>query len=151
MAICWRHLEWHKDKSVRFLRIRVDNKTGGGWLFSKHRAVEVLKRIDARKRVICALSFETTFAEHVPQKLVRFSDNYQPPNGTFRRLMLDKGLFKNEDEQNWTLYSLRHTNATFELLRGGTYIHILSKQMVNSVAMPEKHYLKLSATMTVDR
>jgi integrase len=48
--------------------------------------------------------------------------------------MRDTVLLKNEDGQNRTLYSLRHTYATFELLRGGTDIHTLSKQMGNSAA-----------------
>ena len=153
MGICWRHLEWHTDKGVRYLRIWVDGKTGGRWLIAKHRAVEVLKRLHARQRDICDLSFETSFAERVPHKLFRFSDSYQPPslNGTFKRLMRDTGLLKNEDGQNRTLYSLRHTYATFELLRGGTDIHTLSKQMGNSAAMIERHYSKLTATMAAQR
>jgi integrase len=153
MGICWRHLEWHTDKGVRYLRVWVDGKTGGRWLIAKHRAVEVLKRLHARQRDICDMSFETTFAERVPHKLFRFSDGYQPPslNGTFRRLMRDTGLLKNEDGQTRTLYSLRHTYATFELLRSGTDIHTLSKQMGNSAAMIERHYSKLTATMAADK
>jgi integrase len=53
MGICWRHLEWHTDKRVRYLRIWVDGKTGGRWLIAKHRAVDVLKRLHARQRDIC--------------------------------------------------------------------------------------------------
>jgi hypothetical protein len=50
----------------------------------------------------------------VPHKLFRFNGGYQPPslNGTFKRLMRDTGLLKNEDGQNGTLYSLRHTYAS---------------------------------------
>jgi integrase len=65
--------------------------------------------------------------------------------------MRDTGLLKNEEGQNRILYSLRHTIATFELLRGGTDIHTLSKQMGNSAAIIEKHYSKLTATMPADR
>jgi integrase len=72
-------------------------------------------------------------------------------NATFWRLMIDTGLLKKENGQNRTLYSLRHTYATFELLRGGTDIHVLSKQMGNSAAMIERHYSKLTATMAADR
>lgn len=153
MGICWRHLEWHTDKGVKYLRIWVDGKTGGRWLIAKHRAVAVLERLHARQRDICDLSFEKTFAERVPHKLFRFSDGYQPPslNGTFRRLMRDTGLLKNEQGQTRTLYSLRHTYATFELLRNSTDIHTLSKQMGNSAAMLEKHYSKLTATMAADK
>ncbi|WP_300558746.1 tyrosine-type recombinase/integrase [Limnohabitans sp. Rim8] len=153
MGIRWRDLEWHTKDGVRYLRVWVDGKTGGRWLIAKHKAVDVLRRLHARQKDICELSFETTFAERVPHKLFRFSDGYQPPslNGTFRRLMRDTGLLKNEDGQTRTLYSLRHTYATFELLRSGTDIHTLSKQMGNSAAMIERHYSKLTATMAADK
>jgi integrase len=65
--------------------------------------------------------------------------------------MRDTGLLKNEDGPNKTLYSLRHTYATFELLRGGTVIHTLSKQMGTSVRMLEAHYSKLTATMAAEK
>jgi integrase len=60
-------------------------------------------------------------------------------------------MLEKEDGQNRTLYSLRHTYATFELLRNSTDIHTLSKQMGNSAAMIEKHYSKLTATMAAER
>ena len=41
--------------------------------------------------------------------------------------------------------------TTFELFRGGTYIHTLSKQMGNSAAMIERQYSKLTATMAADK
>ena len=51
--------------------------------------------------------------------------------------------------QKRTLYSLRHTYATQELL-AGTDIHTLSKQMGNSVRMLEQHYSKLTATVAAE-
>lgn len=153
MGICWRHIEWHTDKGVRYLRIWVDGKTGGRWLIAKHRAVEVLKRLHARQTDIKHVDFEELLKTRVPHLLFRFSNGYQPPsmNGTFRRLMRDTGLLKNTEGQTRTLYSLRHTYATFELLRNSTDIHTLSKQMGNSAAMIEKHYSKLTATMAADK
>jgi len=153
MGICWKHVEWHTDKGVRYLRIWVDGKTGGRWLIAKHRAVDVLRRLHARQTDLKHISFEDMFAERVPHLLFRFTNGYQPPsmNGTFRRLMRDTGLLKNTEGQTRTLYSLRHTYATFELLRHSTDIHTLSKQMGNSAAMIEKHYSKLTATMAAER
>jgi integrase len=153
MGICWRHIEWHTDKGVRYLRIWVDGKTGGRWLIAKHRAVDVLKRLHARQLDICEMSFETTLQTRLPQLLFRFSNGYQPPsmNGTFKRLMRDSGLLKNAEGQNRTLYSLRHTYATLELLNNKTDIHTLSKQMGNSAAMIERHYSKLTATMAAEQ
>jgi integrase len=153
MGICWRHIEWHTDKGVRYLRIWVDGKTGGRWLIAKHRAVDVLKRLHARQTDVKHIAFDNLFAERVPHLLFRFADGYQPPsmNGTFRRLMRDTGLLKNTEGQTRTLYSLRHTYATFELLNNKTDIHTLSKQMGNSAQMIEKHYSKLTATMAADK
>jgi integrase len=65
--------------------------------------------------------------------------------------MRDSGLLLNAQAQTRTLYSLRHTYATLALLRGGTDIHTLSKQMGNSAAMIERHYSKLTATLAAER
>ena len=97
--------------------------------------------------------FEQLLKERTAHKLFTFTDGYQPPslNGTFRRLMRDSDLEKGEDGQNRTLYSLRHTYATLELIEKRTDIHTLSRQMGNGVAMLEKHYSKMTATMAADR
>jgi integrase len=153
MGIRWRDIEWHTDKGVRYLRIWVNGKTGGRWLIAKHKAVEVLQRLHARQRGICELSFETTLESRVPHLLFRFSDGHQPHSlvGTFRRLMRDSRLALDTNGDNRTLYSLRHTYATLEMLRGEVDIHTLSKQMGNSAAMIERHYSKLTATMAAER
>jgi integrase len=152
-GIRWRDIEWHTDKGIRYLRIWVDGKTGGRWLIAKHKAVDVLRRLHARQRDICQLSFETTLESRVPHLLFRFSDGHQPHSlvGTFRRLMRDSGLARDANGDNRTLYSLRHTYATLEMLRGEVDIHTLSKQMGNSAAMIERHYSKLTATMAAER
>ena len=49
------------------------------------------------------------------------------------------------------LTGIRYTYATLELLRNSTDIHTLSRQMGNSALMIERHYSKLTATMTADR
>ena len=97
-------------------------------MIAKHRAVEVLKRLHARQTDVNSLAFESMFASRVPHKLFRLSDGYQPVslNGTFRRLLRDAGLLTNSEGQTRTLYSIRHTYATLELLRNSTDIHTLS-------------------------
>jgi integrase len=80
-----------------------------------------------------------------------FDAIYSGLNCTFRRLMRDMDMLKNEERQTRTLYSLRHIYATFELLRNSTDIHTLSKQMGNSAAMIEKNYSKITATMVADK
>ena len=153
MGICWKDIEWHTHKDIKYLRVWVSGKTGGRWLIAKHRAVEVLRRLHARQKDISGLEFETVLTKRVPQLLFRFSNGYQPHDlrGTFRRLLRDCGLLKDAQGQTRTLYSLRHTYATLELLNNSTDIHTLSKQMGNSAAMIEKHYSKLTATMAADK
>ena len=98
------------------------------------------------------MDFDAVLQVHIPQKVFRFSDGYQPNslNGTFRRLMRDSGLLKSPEGQNRTLYSLRHTYATLALLEGMD-IHTLARQMGNSAAMIERHYSKLTATLAAER
>ena len=153
MNICWQHIEWHTHKDVRYIRIWVDGKTGGRWLIAKHRAVDVLLRLQQRQADIKHFTLDEVLSTRVTHKIFRFSNGYHPHSfvGTFRRLMRDSGLALTADGQNRTLYSLRHTYATLALLEGGTDIHTLSKQMGNSAAMIERHYSKLTATMAADR
>jgi integrase len=153
MNICWNNIEWHNKDGVRYLRIWVNGKTGGRWLIAKHKAADVLRRLHARQKDICDMSFETTLETRVTHMLFRFSDGRQPRSliGPFRKLMLDSGLLKDAQGKTRTLYSIRHTYATMELLRAGTDIHTLARQMGNSAAMLERHYSKLTATMAAER
>jgi integrase len=153
LGVCWNHIEWHTHEGKRYLRIWVDGKTGGRWLIAKHRAVEPLQRLHHRQRDISKIAWADLLSSGVKQPIFRFSNGYQPPslNGTFRRLMRESGLEKSEGGQNRTLYSLRHTYATLELLTNSIDIHTLSKQMGNSAAMIERHYSKLTATMAAER
>ena len=131
----------------------MNGKTGGRWLIAKHRALDVLKRLHSRQKAVNQIPFDRLFEHRVQEKIFVFSGGHQPMriDGAFKRLMKDSGLGKSIDGQNRTLYSLRHTYATLELLENKTDIHTLSKQMGNSAAMIERHYSKLTATMAAER
>lgn len=148
MNMLWQHIEWHTDKEQRYLRIWVSGKTGGRWLIAKHRAAEALARLAGRQKAV-GMSLETTIAARLPQRVFTLDDGSQPYAlaGTFMRLLAAAGLSKDMSTgQQRTLYSLRHTYATTELL-SGTDIHTLARQMGTSVLMLERHYSKLTATM----
>jgi integrase len=148
----WQHIEWHIVGEQRYLRIWVSGKTGGRWLIAKHRAAAALERLAFRHKAV-GLSLETTLAKRLPLKVFAFDDGTQPYgfHGTFKRLLAAAGLSKDMSTgQERTLYSLRHTYATMELL-SGTDIHTLARQMGTSVLMLERHYSKLTATMAADR
>lgn len=70
---------------------------------------------------------------------------------TFRKFLTDTGLIKcQRKEQNRTLYSLRHTYATFALLNDGMDIHALAVQMGTSIGMIERHYSHLTPRLKKD-
>jgi integrase len=153
MNLRWNHIECHTKDGVRYLRIWVSGKTGGRWLIAKHAAVEVLRRLHARQRDIAGMSFETALQTRVQHLVFRFSDGYQPHSlvGNLRRLMHVSELLLDWEGKTRTLFSFRHTYATLELVRNGTDIHTLSRQMGNSAAMLERHYSKLTATMAAEK
>jgi integrase len=153
LNICWNNIEWHTQGEKKYLRIWVNGKTGGRWLIAKHRAVDVLKRLHSRQKAVCDIPFERLFERRVKEKIFVFSDGHQPQriDGAFKRLMRDSGLSMNAEGEQRTLYSLRHTYATLELIENKIDIHTLAKQMGNSAAMIERHYSKLTPTMVADK
>ena len=52
--------------------------------------------------------------------------------------------------KNRSLYSLRHTYATTDLM-SGTDIHTLAPQMGTSLIMLERHYSRLTAIMAAQQ
>ena len=68
----------------------------------------------------------------------------------FRNLMVRSNMRVDGGGQNRTLYSLRHTYATFALARG-VDIHTLARQMGTSVGMIERHYSKLTPMMNAEK
>ena len=148
MNLQWRHIEWHTDAGVRYLRIWVKGKTGERWLIAKHECVVALKRLQTNQPDIADMAFDELIAEKRAEKVFRFTDGRAPfeMNKVFKRLLTEMNLVKGQADKDRTLYSLRHTYATNELLTG-TDIHTLARQMGTSVLMLERHYSKLTATM----
>ena len=68
----------------------------------------------------------------------------------FRGLMKSSKLWKHSGDKKRTLYSLRHTYATFALAEG-VDIHTLARQMGTSVGMIEKHYSKLTPMLSAEK
>ena len=153
MRVEWQHWDWHTDKSNnKFLRLRVSGKTGARWLIAKHEAVRVLEQLLLRDVECTGRTLDAVLTARLPLRMFRFSTGQQPYhfNAVFRRLLTDCGLLRDSHGQVRTLYSLRHTYATAELL-AGTDIHTLARQMGTSVVMLERHYSKLSATLAAGR
>ncbi len=61
-------------------------------------------------------------------------------NAIFTKMLKGKGWLKDIRGENRTLYSLRHTYATFKLLYTGIDVLTLAQYMGTSVRMIEAHY-----------
>lgn len=151
MNVRWHDCEWYVADGVRYLRVRVSGKTGERYLIAKHEALRVLQRLHSRQGDIAARDFEQVLGR-TDKLLFRNALGMRPRsfNGMWGKLMRESGLARNTAGQGRTLYSLRHTYATLELL-AETDIHTLAKQMGTSVRMLEAHYSKLTATMAADK
>ena len=153
MGLCWNHVSWHTHEGKKYLRLWVSGKTGGRWLIAKHKARDALIRLQQRQPHLAAQSFDSLLSGGYKELLFKTTTGYQPRrlDGTFRRLLRDCGLEVGAEGQKRSLYCLRHTYATLELLTNAIDVHTLAKQMGNSVAIIEHHYSKVSAMMAANK
>ena len=131
----------------------MSGKTGSRLLIAKHNVKETFERLISREDLFKGKDLDIVLAEKHDMYLFKYSNGEQPKSfhTTFIWLMKASGLIKDTATgQNRTLYSLRHTYATLELIENRTDLHTLAKQMGTSVGMIEKHYSKLTA-MAADR
>jgi len=153
MELEWRHCEWYYDASgQKFLRIRVSGKTGTRQLIAKHAAVAVLERRAAVDPACSGMTLDAVLHRALPERIWRYSTGGQLYGflASFKRMLTQCGLLKDTAGSDRTLYSLRHTYATQELL-AGTDIHTLARQMGTSELMLERHYSKLTATLAAGK
>ena len=151
LPIRWKHFQWHYIKDKKYLRVWVSGKTGPRFLIAKHAAIEMLTRLYQWQ----GLKYET-FDDLLNARLDRLvfmtPNKYQPRDfrTLFVCLMESSNLLKNEAGETRTLYSLRHTYATFALSEG-LDIHTLARQMGTSITMLEKHYSKLTPMLSAEK
>jgi integrase len=151
LRLRWKHLQWHWIGNKKYLRIWVSGKTGPRHLIAKHEVIRVFERL-MRWHKLGYTGFNGVIEAKLDKAIFCLPDNTQISNmeNIFRNLMMRSGMRKDSGGLNRTLYSLRHTYATFALARG-IDIHTLARQMGTSVGMIERHYSKMTATMAADR
>ena len=71
-------------------------------------------------------------------------------NATFQECLKNVGLLEDRHGAVRTLYSMRHTYATFQILNGVDY-HTLAKNMGTSIGMLERHYSHLTPTLAANQ
>jgi integrase len=151
MPVRWKSLQWHWIGEHRYLRIWVSGKTGPRYLIAKHFVVESLERLIAWQALPYP-NLDAVIQAKLDRRVFVFPAGDAPHslNSVFERLMVESGLFKDATGKNRTLYSLRHTYATFALAEG-VDIHTLARQMGTSTLMIERHYSKLTPMMAAEK
>ena len=150
MPLRWKHLQWHWIGNKKYLRIWVSGKTGPRYLIAKNRVVKVLEGI-LKWQELPYSGLNAVIEAKVDSLIFRLPTGEQISNmeNIFRNLMVRSNMRLDGSGQTRTLYSLRHTYATFALA-SGVDIHTLARQMGTSVGMIERHYSKLTPMLKAD-
>jgi integrase len=144
MPLRWKDLQWHLIGKRKYLRVWVSGKTGPRYLIAKDNLWPSLTRL-MKWQGLLYKNLDELLAANLNKLIFAMPEGDQPYGleGVFERLMKDSELLKDHTGQRRTLYSLRHTYATFALA-DGVDIHTVARQMGTSVLMLEKHYSKLT-------
>ena len=143
----WKHIEEFEMDGHHYLRFWVNGKTGRRELVANPNVKRYLKRIQNRFEDLKDLDLKDLYRKDEYVFKTQSGDRPNDWHGAFEILMKDSGLWQDKHGDRRTLYSLRHTYATYRLMRGVS-IHILATQMGTSVAMIEQHYSHLIPTMS---
>jgi integrase len=150
----WKHISAFEQDGRSYVAMWVKGKTKGRELIARHSCLIYLKRLHERCRDISQMTFDELLRSQSEKHVFRLTDGTvtRSLNQTFRAFMRDSGLLKDiRTEQNRTLYSLRHMYATFQIVYGGTDLHLLARQMGTSIAMLEQHYSHLIPRLRADK
>jgi integrase len=150
----WKHISTFEQDGRSYVAMWVKGKTKPRELIARHSSLTYLQRIHKRCPDIANMSFDELLRSESNHHVFRLPDGTATKNlnQTFRAFMRDSGLLKDRrTEQNRTLYSLRHMYATFQIVYGGTDIHLLARQMGTSIAMIEHHYSHLIPRLRADK
>ena len=113
-------------------------------MIARHNVRQYLQRIKDRFQDIKDLkSLELGNCDAL---VFRLRDGTVPKDlqGAFKRVLEEYDLLKDTEGNQRSLYSLRHTYATFQLLRREVPdLHLISKNMGTSIKMLEDHYSHL--------
>jgi hypothetical protein len=141
-SLRWKQVRIEKIKDNYKLLLTVKGKTGTRELVARHNCVVYLKRIHARTEAIKHLSFQQLLEAQLDVPVFALPDGSQTNNlrQTFKALLKENALkllkCPRTDKER-TLYSLRHTYATFQLTYGkDPNVSLLATQMGTSGLPP---------------
>ena len=151
LPLRWKHLQWHLIGKQRYLRVWVSGKTGPRYLIGRPAVIDTLNRLIQLQKLPYK-NLDDVIAARLDKPIFVTHEGHKPRSfeSVFRNLMNASGLRKDMAGKFRSLYSLRHTYATFALTEG-IDIHTLAKQMGTSITMIERHYSKITPMLSADK
>lgn len=151
----WKDLSWHTDNGRRVLMISVRGKVGQRELAARHNCTRYFERIYQRTTDLQQYkSLNELIESGVDKYVFRLADGTKTENlaHAFTRLLKEADLLvDSQTNTNRSLYSLRHTYATFALLYEKIDVFDLEVQMGTSVQMIRKHYAHIKTRQIASR
>ena len=149
------NLRWkHIKKTDKGLAITVSGKTGLRTIVPRDEDKGVTNPLNRIKRRFRDLEkLEDIKLYRRDEFVFRLPDgsriSHEQLARNFKIALRDSALLHDVSGERRTLYSLRHTYATQQIV-DNVGVHLLAKQMGTSIAMLEKHYSKLAPLMKYD-
>ena len=144
----WRDVEFiTTNKNTQTLRLWVDGKTGKRAVIGTRAAKRSIEQL---LQFYGYDTLDDARIENAPLFTKMSGKARHTFELGFKALLEDTGLHLDRYGKRRTLYSLRHTYATFRLLYGGTDVYLLARNMGTSVAMIEQHYGQVSTTLAAE-
>ncbi|TVO66467.1 tyrosine-type recombinase/integrase [Spiribacter aquaticus] len=151
----WSDVNYYTDARTgeRYFEFYVRGKTGQRSLIARDGVYRFLERLKDMDTALADKTLDEVIALRSDKYLFRDDTGERVSadqlRQAFRRLLDERGLRRDRDGKNRSLYSLRHMYATRALAKGQN-IYVLSVQMGTSVKMLEQHYSKLTARMRAE-
>jgi integrase len=149
----WKHVTVFTENQLDYVEFYLAGKTKPREAIGRAGTIDYLKRIHARTDTIKHTPFDVMLKQKLDLPVFCLPDGSVTEHlrQTFKAFLKEADLLIcPKTGQDRTLYSLRHTYATFALVNDGMEIHALAKQMGTSIGMIERHYSHLTPRMKKD-
>lgn len=140
----WKHISETVIDGQSYVLIKLEKgKTGKRTIVCRHSVRKYLERIKERFAHLKDRTLNQML--DIDEPVFRCRDGSVPKDwhGAFKIMLIKAGLLDDVNGHRRSLYSLRHTYATFQILYGKLDLHTLAKNMGTSIAMLERHYSHL--------
>lgn len=140
----WKHISEKVINGEKYIIIQLQQgKTGKRTIVCRHGIRRYLDRIKNRFSHLKDRNYDNML--DIDEPVFRCRDGSIPKDwhGAFKNMLIKAKLLDDVSGARRSLYSLRHTYATFQILYGKIDLHTLAKNMGTSIAMLERHYSHL--------